>query len=320
MKIFHFVEGEPLKVLPQIDRLPAEGLVWIDLVRDEEPNWECWAEPLLGVALEPQHVADGHNPTHPSFFDGTPQYDMLIFEGLGPSDHPFPLATRTAVFYMFKSVLLTVRAPDNVSFGVVEQRLLEGRAKAPKTVFGLAHLVLDTMVDRYMKIREPLDTRLTHLQDELLNPNSNMNDWRDLLEGRREARKLESLSEGQLEALDAWRRGSCFEWTPHEDVRMRDLAEHVNRVLTHAGGQERDVEAAVQLHFASMSHRTNRVVQTLTVMSAIFFPLTLITGIYGMNFDNMPELHSHYGYYIVLAILVVVGGALVLWFKRRGFL
>lgn len=319
MEILHLLNGRPPQRLEALQRLPDAGLVWADFVRSQAQGWECWAEPLIGAAIEPQHVTDSHNADHPSFFDGTPAYDMLIFEGLGPKDGSFPLETRTAAFFLFDRMLLTVRAEDNISFDIVKQKLIEGRLKTPANTLLLTHLVLDTMVDRYLRIREPMDRRFTQLQDELLDQNVPVENWRALLMGRREARRLEALSESQLEALDAWRRGSRLDWSGSEEVRIRNLSEHITRVLTHASDQERDIEAAVQLHFASVSHRTNKIVQALTVLSAIFFPLTLITGIYGMNFDNMPELHWQHGYFMVLGLLATVGGVLFYIFKRRGF-
>lgn len=320
MKLYHFSNGQPPRVLASTDPFPEKGLVWADFVRDEADGWECWAEPLVGAAIDPQHVSDSFNATHPSFFDGTPEYDMLIFQGLGPRDDPFPLETRTATFFMFERVLVTVRASDNVSFERVRAKLCDGRVKPPPTPLLLTHLILDTMVDRYLKIRDVMDRRFTELQDELLDPKRAMSDWRALMQGRREARRLEALAESQLEALDAWRRNTRGDWKQRDEVRIRDLVEHINRVLVHASGQERDLESAVQLHFASVSHRTNKVVQGLTVLSAIFFPLTLITGIYGMNFEYMPELHWRYGYFYALGLLSVVGGGLWWYFHRRRFL
>ena len=119
--------------------------------------------------------------------------------------------------------------------------------------------------------------------------------------------------------LDTWNREMRVELTDGQRIRLNDLREHLLRLSRHADAIQKDVEVAMQLHFSSVAHRTNKIVQTLTVLSAIFFPLTLITGIYGMNFENMPELHWHYGYYALLAVLVGVGGGLMLWFKRRGF-
>ncbi|TXH05713.1 MAG: hypothetical protein E6R07_02570 [Nevskiaceae bacterium] len=319
MQILHFLANQPPKELGSVDRIPAEGLVWVDFVREQGENWDCWAEPLLGVEIEPQHVSDSLNPQHPSFFDGTPDYDMLIFEGLGPRDDPFPLETRNVAFFLFDRVLLTVRAHDGTSIQLVRQRLLDGRVKPPGSVLKLAHLILDTMVDRFLKIREPLDKHFTALQDELLDPDSKCDDWRTLLQGRRIARKLESLSENQIEAIDTWRRGTRSDWSASEEIRIRDLREHVDRVLDHSRDLERDVESAVQLHFSSVTHKTNQIMQTLTVLSAIFFPLTLIVGIYGMNFEHMPELHWEYGYYYALGLLGVIGLSLLWFFKRRGY-
>lgn len=320
MDLYHFVPGKPPRVLGDGEALPAKGLVWADFVREEAQGWECWAEPLVGAAIDPEHVSDSLNPTHPSFFDGTPAYDMLVFEGLGPRPEPLPLETRTATFFMFDRLLVTVRAADSVSVDHVRRRLFDGRMKVPSSPRRLALLIVDAMVDRFLRIRETMDAHFTKLQDELLDPAQPLNDWRELLRCRRQVRRLEALSESQLEALDAWRRRSCFDWDQKDAVRMRDLEEHVNRVLTHASGQERDLEAAIQLHFASVSHRTNRVVQGLTVLSAIFFPLTLITGIYGMNFKHMPELDWEYGYYYALGLLALIGGSLWWYFRKRRFL
>lgn len=320
MEILHFAEGKNPTQLNNTEQIPEDGLVWVDFVRDDAQHWDCWAEPLIGVPLEPQHVEDSLNPTHPSFFDGTADYDMLVFQGLGPHDGmPVPLETRSSAFFMFDRVLITIHASDNVSIGLARKKLLEGRGKPPDSVMKIAHFVLDTMVDRFLKIREPLDAYFTQLQDDLLDPSSKTDDWRTLLDGRRLVRKLEWLSENQMSALDAWRRGSRCDWTASEEVRIRDLNEHVDRVLDHARDQERDIEAAVQLHFSSVTHQTNKIMQTLTVLSAIFFPLTLITGIYGMNFQNMPELHWEYGYFYALGMLAVIGGGLLYIFKKRGF-
>lgn len=320
MNLYHFAAGSPPRQLAAGEALPKTGLIWADFHREDAQGWECWAEPLIGVPIDVEHVSDSLNVTHPPFFDGSPDYDMLIFEGLGPRPEPLPLETRTAAFFMFERVLITVRAADNVSVDWVRQKLLDGRLKPPTSPLRLTLMIVDAMVDRFLRIRDVMDLHFTQLQDALLDPAQPTSDWRELLRCRREVRRLEALSESQLEALDAWRRGSCFEWEQPDQVRMRDLSEHVNRVLTHASGQERDLEAAIQLHFASVSHRTNRVVQGLTVLSAIFFPLTLITGIYGMNFEYMPELHWRYGYFFALGLLAVIGGGLWWYFHRRRFL
>jgi magnesium transporter len=318
MQILQFLPSQPPQRLSRLPERRGEGVLWIDLHRDTAAEWASTLEPWLAVEIDPRHVADSLNAAHPSFFDGTPNYDMLVFAGLGPCENLLPLETRSATFFLFDRVLLTVRAGDAPSFNRMEARIAAPRYRSPKSPLELAHQILDAMVDRFLGIREPLDRHLNGMQDELLDDNG-LNDWRALLDGRREVRRLEALCHEQLEALDAFKRGTRQKWSPTQSVWMRDLAEHIERVRSHASNLERDLEAAVQLHFSVTTERTSRVVRTLTVLSAVFFPLTLITGIYGMNFEHMPELGWRHGYFIVLGVLAGVGICLLLLFKRRGF-
>lgn len=320
MNLYHLENGHAPRRLAADDPLPETGYVWADFTHDEAAGWWTWAEPRSGTPIDPQHIDDSLNTLHPSFFDGTSTYDMVIFQGLGSAEKPFPLETRVTSFFIFKRMLITICPHDSISMKRVRERLCDVKLKPPSSPLLLAHLMIDTMVDRFLAVREPMAELLTELQDNLLDPHETSTDWRVLLQGRKEVRRLEALSESQLEALDAWRRGSCFEWSKTLDVRVRDIVEHVTRVLHYAAGQERDLEAAVQLHFASVAHHTNKVIQVLTVLSAIFFPLTLLTGIYGMNFENMPELNWHYGYYYVLGMLATIGGSLYWYFRRRKFI
>src|SRR3546814_6977339 len=97
MELYHFEDGKRPHRLATGDALPATGYLWADFTRDEAADWACWAEPVVHSAIDPQHIDDSMNPLHPSFFDGTPDYDMLIFQGLGPRDEPFPMEARTTV-------------------------------------------------------------------------------------------------------------------------------------------------------------------------------------------------------------------------------
>lgn len=319
MQILQFTNDQPPIKLDQLPEQLGEKLLWLDWVRNDAQGWEDVVEKLCGVKVEQQHIIDSHNAMHPSFFDGTDRYDMLIFQGLGPEDEPFPLETRTAAFFMFDGLLVSVRAPDNISFGRVQEKLFGGRVRIPKTPLGLTHAVLDTMVDRYLAIREPLTDRLTEIQDLLLDPDHPSDDWKQLLLDRRAMRKLNMLCNNQLDAIDQFGRNGRVEWTQPQTVRMRDLEEHISRVRNHVQGLESDIESAVQLHFSAVAHGTNKIVNRLTVISAVFLPLSLMAGIWGMNFEYMPELKIKNAYFYALGTLISVGALLLLFFKRKGF-
>ena len=313
-------QGEIPVRLDSIEQLPDEGFIWLDFTRSDARDWPQWAERLTGEKIHDAHIADSFNGDHPSYFDGTEDYDMLIFRGLTPEDCESAtdlIVTKSAAFFMFDRLLVTVHAAENVSFSRVKEKFCETKLRFPSTPIGLVHSILDIMVDRYLMIVDELEDRLEKLQDALLDPKDPFDDWRELLSYRKQAHSFELLCEHNLQTIGTWRRRMRVELTENQRVRLDDLVEHLTRVQVHGDALQKDVEVAVQLHFASMSHRTNEIVRTLTAVSIIFFPMTLITGIYGMNFDNMPELHWQHGYFMVLGLLASLGLGLLGWLKYR---
>ena len=313
-------QGEIPKRIAAVEQLPAEGFIWLDFTRSEARDWPLWVEKLTGEKVHEAHVTDSFNGDHPSYFDGTEDYDMLIFRGLTPEDCESArnlIVTKSAAFFLFDRLLVSVHAAENDSFQRVKEKFCETKLRFPSTPIGLVHSILDIMVDRYLLIVDELEDRLEKLQDALLDPKDPFDDWQELLNYRKQAHQFELLCEHNLQAIGTWRRRMRVELTENQRVRLDDLVEHLTRVQVHGDALQKDVEVAVQLHFASMSHRTNEIVRTLTAVSIVFFPLTLITGLYGMNFDNMPELHWKYGYFMVLGLLASLGIGLVLWLKSR---
>ncbi|BCG57315.1 magnesium/cobalt transporter CorA [Paenibacillus sp. URB8-2] len=104
-----------------------------------------------------------------------------------------------------------------------------------------------------------------------------------------------------------------------ERMYFGDIYDHLLK-LTDMIEADREMTADLRDSYISLnSNRMNSIMKTLTVITTIFMPLTLIAGIYGMNFNVMPELNTLYGYPVVLMIMVLLGGGMVLWFKKRGW-
>ncbi|MGD8483480.1 MAG: CorA family divalent cation transporter, partial [Thioalkalispiraceae bacterium] len=133
-------------------------------------------------------------------------------------------------------------------------------------------------------------------------------------------RKLENLCEEQIEALQEWREDTVTEFDDHISVRFNDLVEHIERVLKFSVAQKQEAEALVQLHFSAVAHRTNEIMRVLTVLSAIFLPLSLVAGIFGMNFEYMPELKMHNAYFFALGGMATIAVILLIIFRiKRWF-
>ncbi len=245
------------------------------------------------------------------------------------------IVTRPITFFVFDRLLVTVRHEDSKTLEQLRQRILDPRLRGdvpaadkvrlPKSPGELMLRMLNGMVDRYLELREPLADRLDRWQRDLLDPRRPFSNWSALLEARIELRKLENLCEGQYDALTEL-RDSYLEETPEAGlsdaymVRLHDVMEHVQRVLQHARRLEASAESAVQLHFSANTHQTNEIVRKLTAIAAIFAPLTLITGVFGMNFAHMPLLQDLQGFWWTIAGMATVVIVMLLYFWTRRIL
>jgi len=126
--------------------------------------------------------------------------------------------------------------------------------------------------------------------------------------------------EEQVVALDEWEEDIAAEITDSMAVRIRDLQDHTNRVLKMASRADREIDALIQLHYTMLSKKTSDIMRVLTVISAIFLPLTLITGFFGMNFNNLPFVETHAGSHLIVLTMLVLALILVGVFRWKKWL
>ncbi|HSJ49611.1 MAG TPA: magnesium transporter CorA family protein [Gammaproteobacteria bacterium] len=320
MEILYFLNRAKPTVLDKLEELPAEGFVWLDLIRGEDPDWPTLVQKLTGASVHERHARDADNLQHPSYYDSTRQYEMLVFRGLAATDGDQPLASRPTVIFLFDRLLVTIRAAESRSIPLTKDRLQNTQGRIPQRQVGLMHLILNALVDRFLELREPLSLQLETWRRHLLDPRHPFDDWMTLMDHRYQLRTLEMLCEEQEDAIIQWRDNTDIEMDDHLQVRYNDLLEHIRRVTRFAAEQQNSIESLVQLHFSAVAHRTNEIVRVLTILSAIFLPLTLIAGIYGMNFEYMPELGFKPGYFLVLGgMLALALGMLALFKWKRWF-
>jgi Mg2+ and Co2+ transporter CorA len=233
-------------------------------------------------------------------------------------------------------VLVTVHAKNSRTLEAARNRLLEFRRKPDGAIHGsrpssspeeLMLRLVNAMVDQYLELRQPLTAQLDRWQRALLNPRRPFNDWMALLDARNELHKLDRLCEEQHDAMQELRDHIIDSYGDENSrakdlllVRINDVMEHITRVLAHARRLESSLESSVQIHFASVAHRTSEIMRTLTVITALFMPLTLITGIFGMNFNEMPLLKHKEGFWITMMSMALIVVVLLFFFRRKRYL
>jgi Mg2+ and Co2+ transporter CorA len=310
-----------------------------------------------GGQLVDLHVSDLLNNQLPSHYDYTSWYDVMVFRRLAAgagTESQFigdergtassarqalaAIDTSPVGFALFDRVLITVHPADCAVRDFFAQRLIglaaagevRGAARLPANPADLMLRMVNHMVDSYLDLRRLLTRQLGTLQAELLDPRSRFADWPLLLESRNTLHMLEDTCEDQRSAVQEW-IDALAEWPDEPDergrrerellrVRSRDVLEHIERVLSHVRRLEQSAETAVQMHFSALGHRTNDIMRTLTVFTAIFLPLNLITGFFGMNFEHLPLVKSEAGFWFSFAGMVAVGFGLVAYFRSKRYI
>jgi magnesium transporter len=357
MRLFHIHEGfTELKEPPAAQ--PAAGFLWITCGRREfeveQARLQAVLQQLTDGQLVDLHVSDLLNNQLPSHFDYTSWYDLLVFRRLAAGSGTasmflddqrgtvssamaalHAIDTSPVGFALFDRVLLTVHPADcqvrEFFIGRLSHALQAGgTTRQPPNAADLMLRIVNHMVDGYLELRRLLTRQLAALQQELLNPRRRHVNWGALLESRNTLHQLEDICEDQRSAIQEW-IDAMAEWPPAADdagrrerelleVRSRDVLEHIERVLSHVRRLESSAEGAVQMHFSAQGQRTNDIMRTLTVLTAIFLPLNLITGVFGMNFDALPLMHSATGFWVAFGIMAAVGVGLGLFFWRKRYI
>ena len=315
---------------------------------------------LCGTQLVDLHVTDLLNNQLPSHYDYTSQYDTLVFRRLAtsrteidqakPGEPPHQPVKRSGPpvlrridtspvgFAVFDRVLLTVHPVGCAVREAYALKLLnatssEARSNGVRLPASPADLMLrlvNQMVDGYLELRRELTRQMDHWQSELLDPSTRFNNWSSVLGARLALHQLDEICEDQRAALQDWI--DSIETWPDADtpaaqrerellkVRSRDVLEHIERVVHHVRRMEQSAEAAVQMHYSAQSHRTNDIMRTLTALTAVFLPLNLITGFFGMNFEFLPVIHSPNGFWWTFGFMILLVAVVVSVFWRKRYL
>jgi Mg2+ and Co2+ transporter CorA len=271
----------------------------------------------------------------------------LLTQRLNSSGPPVlrRIDTSPVAFALFDRFLITVHPADcsvresfaarllNVgSSAIQEVATLDSRgvSRLPSSAADLMMRLVNTMVDGYLELRRELTKQLDHWQAELLDPSTRFTNWKSLLDARSALHSLDDICEDQRGAVQEW-IDTLEEWPEPETpaarrerdalkVRSRDVLEHIERVVHHVRRLEATAESAVQMHFSAVANRTNTTMRTLTALTAIFLPLNLITGIFGMNFERMPFLKESWGFAFAISSMLLVALLIVLVFMQKRYL
>lgn len=333
-----------------------QQFVWIDCTREDVVNRaEQWQQEILQntqIQVNEYHLKDLLNIEHPCAFDAMEDYDLLIFRklitpddqinsgenALEKHDTIFGLATSPVSFIITSHALITVHEKGNHAFESYLTRIMNIMSKSideqnkPRklatTPVDLALRLLNSMVDGYLDLRKPLSRRVEFWQQELLQGNRRFAKWHQLFQENMVFQQIENLCEEQIDSLQELRDEIVENYThlkgkKHNEkqdimlVRVDDLTSHIERIQKYTVRLSTAIQTAIDLHFSAIANQTNENMRILAIITAVFAPLTLLTGVYGMNFEFIPGLKSPIGFWIMLSAMLICTVGLLIYFYRR---
>jgi len=238
-------------------------------------------------------------------------YNFFVLHNLNP-DTLTPEEVDLFVGYNF---LVTIHLLPSRAIEIVRERKLEMDTTLAKGPIHLYYLIMDKIVDEYFPSIEKIEDLVD--QFEILKPGPNFIE--DLYELRSRLLALRHIVIPMRELLYRILNSERLEIAREDRLYFRDIDDHLLK-QSEVIESNREVTADLRDSFVSLnSNRMNTIMKTLTIVASIFIPLTFIVGVYGMNFDYMPELTWHWGYFGVWAVMLGIAFGMLIGFKMKGW-
>jgi len=324
MEIFVYPEGsDAVEEGFTVEQLPdllknEKAVFWVDM---EGPS-EADDRVLLDVFhFHPLTVEDCRANRHHPKVEEFPDYLYFIVHAVRTDSSSDRFNTVELDGFLGRNYVVTYHHERFTSIDKVKQSIRSSPVICQRGATFLLHAVIDSIVDDYLPVMDDFDERINDLEDNIFSlhrPNDEI--LGEILGLKRSVLRLRRISSKQLEVLYRISHGQFQLISGPVLPFFRDIYDHIVRVTDLAESYRDLISGSLEAYLSVVSNRLNEIMKVLTIFSAIMLPLTFIAGVYGMNFENMPELHSRYGYYAVWIIMIVVAVGMLGLFWKRGWI
>lgn len=298
------------KTKPTVTWINIDGLHDVELIEKIGRYYE----------LHPLILEDILNTGQRPKFEDLDNYVFIVLKMLSYDEQSQSINSEQVSMILGRNFVLSFQENIGDVFEQIRERIRNSKGRIRKMGCDyLLYSLLDTIVDSYFSILERLGEKIELLEEQLVKEPSN----KTLERIHRLKRELISLRKSVWplrELISGLERSESELIKETTDVYLRDLYDHTIQVIDTVEGYRDMVSGMLDIYLSSISNKMNAVMKVLTIIATIFIPLTFIAGIYGMNFDYMPELRWKFGYTAVLLVMIGIGILMLILFKRKKWL
>jgi magnesium transporter len=295
-------------------RLNENALIWVNIEAPEPEEVKLLSEVFH---FHPLSIEDCIKRSHRPKVEDYGEYYFMIFNVFkGRKKH---LNYLEVYMFLGKNYLVTLYWSSLDIINSVFSRVGNNSGIFERGIDFVLYNILDSIVDDYFPLTDGMGDRIDELEELILRySNSNIQD--EILTLKRNLIKLRRVLSPQREVLNVLLRHEYVLINEENRMYYMDVYDHLLRIFDLIDTYQDMISGTMELYMTQLSNRTNDIMKVLTIATTIIMPLTLITGIYGMNFEFMPELHLKYGYFGVLSVMGLIVVLEVIYFKRKKWL
>jgi len=300
----------PYKDKPSVTWINIDGLHEVGVIEKIGTNFDL--HPLILEDIL-------HTEQRPKMEDFE-NYIFIIAKMLSYDEEEDQLKSEQFSLVLGRNYILTFQEREGDVFEPVRERLRKGKGRLRKRPPDyLAYALIDAVVDHYFLVLEKIAERVESLEDELV-ANPTPQTLQTIHHLKREMIFLRKSVWPLRELIGALERGESGLIEQGTTLFLRDVYDHTIQVIDTVETLRDMVSGMLDVYLSSISNKMNEVMKVLTIIATIFIPMTFIAGIYGMNFESMPELKWPWGYPIVWIVIIAIGVVMLYYFRKKKWL
>ena len=295
----------------------ADSLIWADFAANDPPAERRLMQSTFG--LHSLAVDDALRDRHPPKIEAFAENVFILLKGLGTLSDEFEFCTIQLAMFVGHRFLVTRHTEHSPSIETLWREARQNQALLSGGPDNLVLRLCRIMADRYTKKLLTLEPRLDDLERDVVeNPDDSM--LAELIGYKTDLRRFRRVLAYHVQIFSELIKHPPPQLQPERVHQIRDVYEQQERASSLASLYYEVSSDIIEGYISLASHRLNNIIKVLTIITAVFVPLSFLAGVYGMNFEYMPELKSRPAYFIVLGVMASIATTLVLIFRRKRWL
>ena len=297
----------PFKDTPTVTWLNIDGLHDTEIIDKIGKHYDI--HPLVLEDI----LNTGQRPKIEIFDD----YIFIVIKMLTFDEKEFKITSEQVSIILGKNFVISFQEQPGDIFNPLRERIRKGKGRIRKMNSDyLTYALLDIVIDYYFNILEKVGEKIEDFEEDLMiEPKSDT--LNEIYRLKREVLFLRKSVWPLREAVSKLERSESSLINKKTVPYLRDLYDHTIQVIDTVETSRDLLSGMLDLYLSSVSNKMNEVMKVLTIFAAIFIPLTFIAGIYGTNFEFIPELKWHFGYFAMWSVMIIIGGVMLFYFRRK---